>query len=335
MSIVMPIRNEAAHLDQALAAIRDQTYPADRIEVLIVDGGSTDGTIELIRAWSARDDRVSLLGGDGVSTPEAMNVGIDAASGDVVAKVDGHGWINSDFIAVAVDHLAADDRIGCVGGRIVPVADTDAERANSFARFSRLGVGGGVYTAPDRIHSADTVQCGVYRRTALEQAGQFDPQLVYGEDEELNYRLRMAGWRILFDPAMAFHYRVRPTVRSLYRQYFRYGRARAAVVRKHPQFFRFKHAAPAVLVVTLGMSGLAAALNVSRTVGLSVLASYAAVIIGGSAWLAVRNRSPRPDLIAASLLALHVGYGLGTLAGIFDSTARAIGPEEGRGARHG
>lgn len=291
----------------------------------MVDGGSTDGTIEIVRAWMARDPRITLLGGPGVNTPLAMNLGITASSGSLVAKVDGHGWMNPEFIETAADVLANDERVGCVGGRIVPIAETDVERANSYARFSRLGVGGGVYTAPDRLHATDTVQCGVYRRSALADAGGFDPVLAYGEDEELNHRVRLAGWSIVFHPGMRFHYRVRPSVGSLFRQYLRYGRARVAVVRKHPRFFRAKHALPGALVVALIAALLLLVANATRVIGASVLAAYGLLVAGGATWLAVKHRFQKPHLIAGSLLALHLGYGLGSLLGLWDTVTRPSG----------
>ena len=322
VSMVMPIRNEAAFIERSFAAIREQSYPADRIEIVVVDGGSTDGTIELVRTWMARDPQITLLGGPGVNTPLAMNLGITASSGSLVAKVDGHGWMNAEFIETAVDVLAKDQSVGCVGGRIVPVAETDVERANSYARFSRLGVGAGVYTAPDMLHATDTVQCGVYRRSALADAGGFDPFLAYGEDEELNYRVRLAGWSIVFHPGMQFHYRVRPSVASLFRQYLRYGRARVAVVRKHPRFFRAKHAMPGALVLALVVALLLLVADGTRVIGAVVLATYGLLVAAGATWLAAKYRFPKAHLIAASLLALHLGYGLGALRGLWDIATR-------------
>lgn len=313
-------------MDRAVAAIDAQSYPADRMEIVVVDGGSSDGTLERVRSWMARDGRVRLLGGADVNTPLAMNIGIDASSGPFVAKIDGHGWIDRDFVKVAVEHLVAHSSVGCIGGRIVPLAETPAERASAYARFSRLGVGGGIYTAPAVLHAADTVQCGVYRREALIEAGGFDPRMAYGEDEELNYRVRQGGWAIVFHPGMAFNYRVRPTVRSLFCQYFRYGRARVAVIRKHPNFFRRKHAVPAAALVSLVCGALLALSNTSPAVGFGVLAAYGALIVGGALRLAVRNHYFRADLIAGSLVALHFGYGLGSLIGLFDGSTPQGGP---------
>src|SRR5919109_1333574 len=230
VSLVMPVLNEAEHLSTALDAIDRQTYPADRLELLIVDGGSTDHTLEFVQQRMKDDSRIRLLGGRGVNTPMAMNLGIEASTGDFIAKIDGHGWSDERFVDTAVTTMLVDETVGCVGGSIVPVAETTAERANAIARFSLLGVGSGIYTAPKRLHETETVQCGVYRRRAIIDAGGFDPSLPYGEDEEANYRVRQAGWKVLFNPGMPFHYRVRPSASALFRQYYRYGHARVAVV---------------------------------------------------------------------------------------------------------
>lgn len=317
VSLVLPILNEAAHLDRSLGAIDRQSYPRDLIEILAVDGGSNDGTLEMLRARMASDRRVRLLGGPGVNTPQAMRIGAAAASGEIIVKVDGHGWMNDHFVEVAVDRLLADPRLGCVGGVIEPIATTAAQRANAIARFSWLGVGGGVYTRGKHVQETDTVQCGAYRRAALDDAGGFDPALAYGEDEELNFRVRRAGWRILLDPAMRFMYQVRPDAFALFRQYFRYGRARVAVIRRHPSFFRLKHALPGLVVACL-IASVPLAISSWRNVTLTFWGGYAALLLGGGSALAIRHRFSRPDLVAASLAALHLGYGLGTLRGLLD-----------------
>lgn len=328
VSIVLPLKNEAAHLGHALDAIERQSYPADRIEIVAVDGGSSDATLDLLRARQRRDRRISILGGPDTNTPRAMNVGIDASRGEYIAKVDGHGWISDTFVETSVRHLTADTRLGCVGGRIVPIAATTSERAIAYARFSRLGVGVGVYTLLDRPQLTDTVQCGVYRRSAVAGVGNFDPNLPYGEDEELNHRLRRAGWTILMDPSMRFSYRVRPSLRALFLQYLRYGRARVAVVRKHPDFLRPKHAFPAALVSTLGGSALMAPF--AGRAALAPWVAYAAVLLVGTAALSAKHRFARPDLVGWAIAALHVGYGLGTLRGLLDHVTlrRSVAPDD-------
>lgn len=316
VSIVMPVLNEAGTIERSLDAIDAQTYPRELIEIAVVDGGSSDETTDLVRARSARDRRVRLLGGPGTNTPTAMNVGIGATTGPLVAKVDGHGWVNPDFVAQAVRVLESDPSVACVGGQIVPIATDDTQRAIRLARFSKFGVGGGIYTSSLTEHDTDTVQCGVYRRTVLAAVGDFDPQLQFGEDEEVNHRIRETGARIVFQPTMRFSYVVRPTLRSLYRQYRNYGRARVAVIRKHPGFLRLKHLIPSVLVVAMVAAVVFAAFVDIRL--LAIPAVYGVVVVAVAFGLGARDRFRKPWLVAGALLCLHFGYGIGMLAGIGD-----------------
>lgn len=318
VSVVMPVWNEGNHIDAALDALSAQVYPPGLIEIIVVDGGSGDETLERLRKRSKRDRRIRVMGGPGINTPSAMNIGIEAATGQFIAKIDGHGTTNPEFLQVAVDAMTSDPTLGCIGGRIVPDARSEVERAISIGRFSAFGVGGGVYTRGERVELTDTVQCGVYRREALADIGAFDPALQFGEDEEVNYRLRGAGWNILLDPRMRFTYRVRPSLAALFRQYFRYGRARVAVIRKHPRFLSIKHTVPAMTVVALTGSLPLLLVPTTRVIPLTLWVGYVGFLTVASSILATAKRFPRPDLIAASLASLHIGYGLGTLRGLLD-----------------
>jgi glycosyltransferase involved in cell wall biosynthesis len=319
VSVVIPTLNAAATVGAALASVRAQTYPAGAIEILVVDGGSTDVTLAILAEEARRDPRIRVLGGPGVNCPAALNIGIAEAIGSIVWYLGGHGEADREYVARAVARLTGDARLGCVGGTIVPVGEGLTARSNRIARFSVFGVGRGVLTTAPTVHDVETVQWGAYRREALLDAGLFDPELQFGEDEELNYRLRRAGWRILYDPSLVIRYVARPTFRSLFRQYRNYGRARVRVVRKHPSFLRPKHLAPAAVVVAVPAAGLALLGRPAvRLSGALLLAAYGSFLAGAGSLLAVRNRFPYPHYLAASLLCLHVGYGIGILQGLRD-----------------
>lgn len=330
VSIVMPVMNEASFLDAGLCAIQEQTYPEGRIEIFIVDGGSTDGTVACAEASSRKDKRIVVISRGRLNCPQAMNAGIDQARGKYVAKIDGHGYVNKRFIETAVASMEADNRIHCVGGRIIPLAQTPAEKANSIARFSPFGVGSGIYTLEPKVQFVDTVQCGVYQRDALVRAGAFDPGLQFGEDEEVNYRIIALGGKILFHPEMAFHYYIRPSIKALLRQYYGYGLARLKVLRKFPSFFRFKHIVPSAVVLSVTLSPFWLLLP-SRWGILACVAPglYFCFIASGSIYLAARNRFPALYRIATSLMALHFGYGYGFLRGVWDFFIRRKQPQPG------
>ena len=313
VTIVMPIRNEAATIGPALDALAAQTYPRERIEIIVVDGDSTDGTAAAVAARIDADPRIRLVRGD-YNCPAAMNVGIRESHGEIVAKVDGHGYVNRTFVETGVRYLLEHPDCGCVGGVIVPIGDTPTARSNMHARFSKFGVGAGVYTSPRTVHEAATVQCGMYLKRALLQVGGFDPDLQFGEDEEVNHRLRRADFRIVFHPGMEFHYHVRPSFASLFRQSRNYGAARVKVLSKHPDFLRLKHLVPAGAVVALAGAAALAAAGLLRMPALAVLATYASFLAAGAVWIGLTHRFFRFHYLAVSLMMLHFGYGFGMLA---------------------
>lgn len=323
VSVVIPTMNEASYLGAALDSLRAQTYPQDRLEILVVDGGSSDGTLDFAEAAARSDPRIRVMGGPGVNCPAALNIGISQARGTIVWYIGGHGQADPRFLEIGVEHLTTEQGLGCVGGQILPAGEGPIARANMIARFSVFGVGRGVYTTSPTRHDIETVQWGAYWKEALERAGLFDPDLQFGEDEELNFRIRRSGFRILYDPAMQITYFARPTLRGLFRQYRNYGRARVRVLRKHPSFFRLKHVVPSALVVALVAAAIVLPVAPSAwPLSLLVVGGYAAFIAGASLLLAARERFARPHFIAASLLALHFGYGLGMLSGILDLVRR-------------
>jgi succinoglycan biosynthesis protein ExoA len=323
VSVVIPTMNEAAYLGTALESLNAQTYPQDRIEILVVDGGSKDGTVAFAEARARTDPRIRVMGGPGVNCPAALNIGINEARGSVVWYIGGHGHADPRFLEIGMGHLVREPEIGCVGGEIIPAGEGRTARANMIARFSVFGVGRGVYTTSPTLHDIETVQWGAYSKEALEQAGLFDPDLQFGEDEELNFRIRRLGRRILYDPAMKITYFARPTFRGLFRQYRNYGRARVRVLRKHPSFFRLKHIIPSALVVGLVIAVIAPLIVPGIwPLSLLVVGGYAAFVIGASVFLAARERFAYPHYVAVSLLALHFGYGLGMLRGLVDLVRR-------------
>lgn len=320
VSVVIPTMNAAAHLETAIESIRRQTYPPDKLEILVVDGGSADATLEIARRLSADDDRITIDGGAGVNCPAALNIGIEKARGELVWYLGGHGEADARFLELGTVHFRQDPEVGCVGGEIIPVGEGAVARANMIARFSVFGVGRGVYTTAPTKHDIETVQWGAYRRDALKQVGLFDPDLQFGEDEELNFRIRRAGFRILYDPSLKIRYFARPTFRALFRQYRNYGKARVRVLRKHPSFFRLKHVVPSAMVVGLAAS-LIAPIVVPGLWFLPILAvgGYLTFLVAASVILAVRERFPYPHYILISFLALHLGYGVGMLRGAFEA----------------
>ncbi|HEX6752912.1 MAG TPA: glycosyltransferase family 2 protein [Solirubrobacterales bacterium] len=318
VDVVVPAYNEQDHIADCIAGVLAQDYPADRLRLLLVDAGSSDDTVEIAQRHAAGDERIVVVSGEGrLTTPEALNVGLRVSTADVFARVDAHGCPARDYVSRAVAALEeSDERVVGVGGQPSYSGTSPFERAFTLARGSRLGVGGSVYAAPGQREIVDTVPWGIYRRPALEEVGGFDPAMNHGEDEELNWRLKLAGKSVMLDSSINFEYVPRATLGAAFRQYRNYGRARARVVAAHPDFLRPRHMAPAAFV--LGLAGLAALSpfsTVARAGLVAAVGAYAAAAGAGAIAVTGREEIRLAPRVAACFPALHCGYGVGTIGG--------------------
>jgi succinoglycan biosynthesis protein ExoA len=313
---VIPAYNEEGYISRCLSSVLEQDYPRGRLQVWLVDAGSTDATVELAREQAASDGRVEIISGNGRLNPmQAVNLGIARSSADLIARVDGHSFLERDYLRRAGDVLGeSGPDVACVGGRPEQEGETRFGRAFARARTSRFGVGGSVYAGREQRVFVDTLQCGVYRRSALERVGRFDPEMDYGEDEELNWRLRRSGYRILLDTSIRFHYYTRSSWRAAFRQYRNYGGGRVRVVAKHPDFLRAHHLAPAALVTTLAALALTSPFGRTprRLLAASAL-TYSSLAVASALEACGRENLDLVPWASLSYPALHFGYGIGML----------------------
>lgn len=323
VDVIVSTFNEERFVEDCLRHVLGQSYRGP-VTVWLVDGGSTDATVERARRF-AGDERLKILA-DGVrrNLPESLNVAIPLGSGDFVAKVDAHGYPALDFLERAVAAFeAGDGSVGCVGGRPEQVGLTPFGRALCAARGSRFGVGASEYAGTSELALVDTVQCGVYRRRALDDVGLFAADMNYGEDEELNWRLRRAGYTIVLDTRIRFIYYARSSWRAAFRQYRNYGRARVNVIGAHREFARAHHAVPAVAVASIAFLALGAGASqlARKTLGLVGAAYVASAVLASRT---ARSEEVSQARVVAAYTALHFGYGVGMLEGIGRSLARRL-----------
>jgi cellulose synthase/poly-beta-1,6-N-acetylglucosamine synthase-like glycosyltransferase len=320
VDVVVSTFNEERYVERCLEHVLTQDYPRELIAVVLVDGGSSDRTVELAQRLAERDERLELVAdGSRRSLPEALNVGIGRGSGDLVAKIDAHGFPARDFVARAVDAFAtAGDEVACVGGRPEQTGETPWGTAAALARTSRFGTGGSVYAGTTRRELVDTVQCGVYRRDALLQVGGFDATMVYGEDDELNWRLREAGYAVLLDDSIRFVYVTRASLGGLFRQYRNYGGAKVRVLARHPGFIRWWHLTPAVFVFAAVAVAVGAAVGPTpvRLAAAACLGAYVAAATIAALKAAGLRRPGLAARVAAAFAAIHIGYGTGMLGAL-------------------
>ena len=315
VSVIMPVRNEGPFITTCLDAVLGQDYPAERMEVFVADGMSTDRTPEIVRSYAARDPRVHLVENRGRIVPTGMNAAFPLTKGEIIVRVDGHCKIAPDYVSRCVAHLRADGVDG-VGGPVRTVGETRVARTIALAMSSAFGVGGSAFrTVSDRTMLADTVPFPAYTRAIVERAGPYDEEQVRNQDDEYNYRLRKLGAKILLASDVTSEYYSRSSVRSLWRQYYQYGYWKVRVLQKHPRQMKMRQFVPAAFVAALA-AALVAVPFAGWVPAACVAGLYAAANIAASLLTARRESAALVPLLALAFATLHVSYGLGFLAGL-------------------
>lgn len=319
VSIVVPVRNEEQFIQACLGSVLAQDYPADRVEILLVDGMSTDRTRDLAAAVLA--DRIAegcarILDNPRGIAPTAMNIGIGASTRDVIVRADGHTVLPPDYVRRSVEVLQ-ETGSQCVGGAIRTLGSGAVGRAIAAAQSSRFGVGGVAFrTGRATAGPVDTVPFGAWPRAVFARIGDFDVELVRNQDDELNFRLLQAGGTVWFDPAIRTDYFSTPSLRRFWRQYFQYGQYKIRVAQKRNGFASVRHVVPAAFVVALAASLLLAVTRREPRWALALLGPYA-VANGAASIAAARRSQARPGRVALAYAVLHTSYGTGFLSGIW------------------
>jgi succinoglycan biosynthesis protein ExoA len=321
VSIIVPCYNEARTIGLLLEAIYAQTYPRDELEAIIADGMSTDGTRGAIEAFMGEYPSLAVRVVDNPKRiiPAALNQAIAAAGGEVIVRLDAHSVPRPDYVERCVDVLERTSAAN-VGGvwDIQPSQDTWLGRAIAAAASHPLGAGGARYRTGGEAGEVDTVPFGAFQRAWLERVGPFDESLLTNEDYEFNVRIRQAGGVVWFDPAIQSTYFARGDLRSLARQYSRYGYWKAKMAARYPGTLRWRQALPPLFVLALIMLGISALfLQPARVLFGVQLGLYGVVTLLTSLWEALRKHDPA--LMAGfplALWAMHFSWGGAFLWGL-------------------
>lgn len=318
VTVVIPCRNEAAFIRPVVAALLASLYPRDRLEVIFVDGMSTDGTRAIIEAAARDHALIRVLDNPLITAPAAMNLGIKAARGEIIVRMDAHSEYAPDYIPRCVGLLLrSGPSVGNAGGHGVPLprVETPWARAVSFVLGHRFGVGGTACRTSMRPGLVDTVPFGTYSKKVLEEVGLFDERLTRNQDNELNARLRKAGYSIAYDPTILIHYRPRENLGGLARQAYFTGMWNVYSVRLHPYMWKWRHFVPMCFAAYLALLAAAASWGARGTAVASLPLGVYAVLVavfslesGGAAGDRLR--------VAATFVSYHLSYGVGAHVGL-------------------
>ncbi len=318
VTLIMPIRNEAAFIARSLGAVLAQDYPHERMEVLVADGMSTDGTRDVIAGLAAThtDIPVMVLDNPGEIVPTGMNTALARAQGEIIVRVDGHTIIAPDYVRECVLALERSGA-GNVGGRMDALSESRFGQATALSTSSPFGVGGARFHYSEREEWVDTVYMGAWPREVFDSVGFFDEEFVRNQDDEFNYRLIAQGGEILLSPRIKSRYYNRSTHRALWRQYFQYGYWKVRVMQKHPRQMRLRQFIPPLFVSALLICLLTTPFfTPSKWMFSLVAGSYVIANVGASIFTAGKRNWRLLPLLSITFVILHVSYGLGFLLGL-------------------
>jgi len=321
VSIIIPCRNEAGWIERCLASVAANDYPKDRLEILIVDGLSDDGTPAILETLAAEHPHVRVLENPNRTAPAALNIGITEANGDVIMRMDAHNEYSDKYISSLVNWL---QRSGAdnVGGRWVtqPGDDSVMARAIVVVLTHRFGVGGAHYRFEvNEPRSVDTVPFGCYRRSVFDKIGLFDEELVRNQDLEFNLRLRKHGGSILLVPGAESRYHARTSLRKACRMTFLNAYFSPLVMRKLGGTINIRQLVPAAFVVALVSLGILATLSPLGTAAFALLLAAYLLPAGTIALRAALMHGLRCGMNVFVLFPLiHISHGLGFLKGVLD-----------------
>lgn len=334
ISVIVPVYNEergiAAFLDSVLAS----DYPADRMELILVDGMSSDRTREIIEAYRKKDSRIRLLDNPQRTAPHAMNCGIRASSGSVIIRLDAHSLYPKEYFSFLVKGLAEThaDNIGvCWTGCLWK--NTPKAAAIRDVLFHRFGGGQAAYrNGVSEAREVETVPFGCWPRETFEKFGLFDVRLTRNQDIELNARIRRNGGKIILLPGCRVEYFVRDTWKAIAKNNFANGRWNVLTIwyTKRTDIIGLRHLVPLIFILSLVVpflllpfAFLTRAALLLPSVSVLSLSAYTLAVAFFSFKLMRREKQPF-HLYLISFFVLHFSYGAGSLIGLLNVAGLSI-----------
>ena len=329
VSVVIPVRNEAAYIENNLEALRGQDYPLDRVEVLVADGRSEDATREIVGSVAAR----WAQSGDGCTVrivdnpervmPTGVNAAIRVATGDLVLLLGGHAKLPPTYIRECVECLLENDVDG-TSGAVESVSHGVVGEAIAALMSSPFGIGNSDFRTAKgggKPVAADTIPFPLFRRTVYERVGLYNPHMVRHQDYEFNYRVRQSGGRMLLLPGLKATYHVRSSLRVLWRQYWQYGVYKGRFVRRFPKSLKLRHLVPSIFTLSIVIAAVAALLHpLGRLVLLALMLPYGFFVMAAMVQFATEKKWKTALLAPAVMFCLHFGYGLGIWVGLLQGS---------------
>ena len=312
VSVILPLYNEEKYIKNCIDSLISQTYPKDKMEWILVDGNSTDRTVEIINDYIKTGDYpIVLLHNQKKKTPYALNMAIGEAKGKYIIRLDAHSYFYPDYIEKCVHYLDTTDADN-VGG----LAETEASGFVGQAIATKLGVGGSDFRIGEGNRFVDTVPFGAFRKEVFTRVGLFNPKLLRSEDNDMNSRIRQSGGKIWLAEDIRFKYYCRDTIKGILKMGIQNGNALFFTLRENPKAMSIRHFIPFLFLLSLILLPV---ISLIIPFFWNVLALELALYTLLTMFYSFCNKTPAYGLITIWLYpTFHIVYGFGSLLSLFN-----------------
>ncbi|MBK7981508.1 MAG: glycosyltransferase family 2 protein [Ignavibacteriae bacterium] len=323
-SVVIPCRNEERYIGKCLDSIFNQNYPISKIEIIVVDGISEDNTINIIKEYQKKFNNIILLTNQFKKTPQGLNIGIKNSSGEIIVILGAHATIDKNFIKFN-NELIQEKNVYVTGGTQENLGLTFTQNLIGTAMELPFAMGSAKYRWSNKEQYVDTVVYAAYKKELFNEIGYFEENFTISEDAELNWRIRNAGYKILYSPKIKSYYYPRDSIISFIKQIFRYGILRVNVVKKHFNSIKLLHLIPPIFVIILIITFLTSLLyKVGFNVLLIELGIYFLINIITIFLKLFPNKLSYLLFMPFLIFIMHISWGTGFIYGLIKSKETVI-----------
>ena len=302
----MPIRNEEDFIGKTLISIIEQDYPREKLELVIADGGSSDGTISEINKFKNFFFKLNIINNEHETMPKGFNLALNSSKSDIVLMLGGHSVLPKNYISKSVENLK-NYNASCAGGVIQAIGDGFWGDVIAKSISSIFGVGNVSFRVKNsKSGYVDSLPFGCYKRSIFDTIGGLDEELVRNQDDEFNFRMKQSGYKIWQDSSLVTKYFCRLSLKKLFNQYLHYGLYKVRVIQKRRALISFRHIIPSLFLISLFIP----------SISVYIFLTY---FFSGLFFSIKINKFNIIKLIACQItfFIIHLSYGLGFIIGQF------------------
>lgn len=318
LSVICPIYNEEKYIDKCIKSILNQDYPKDCLEIIFVDGISTDSTRNIIKQYTEQYPFIHLIDNPEHIVPPAMNIGLNASTGDIIIRLDAHAEFPTNYfnrLTNALIELEADN----VGGvcMTLPTSDNIVPKAIAAVLSSKFGMGNSSFRVGAKdVQQVDTVPFGCWHRELFDKIGYFDEELIRNQDDEFNGRIIKNGGKIYLLPDVQIKYYARDKISKVSKMFYQYGLFKPLVNKKLGAPATIRQFFPPILVLGVFLGGILSIIfNVLAIPYIGILFLYIILALYSS----LKSSKNFIQILVQTYVyfVVHISYGIGYLHGIW------------------